>query len=775
MSDMETNTPTVESEETKSKLPIDLHSLVVGIARRWMLVLAGGLVSLPIALFVALNFSEQVYRAETVMLYTPPPTTETEERAAPSLFTQISMIKVRSNLERVRQRLQLGASVKSLGAAVEANLESKTTLITIRTKWGDAEEAAAIANTVREVFLESQEEMIRGSSREKIAKLEKSIATISEELHQAEEALNEFTNKNQIVDLTQQIQWSLEELTSVNLLLESAMMEKVTVDKKMNNIERIISELEERVAKEKAESSSSIDALSEIGIRLERLQDSIRLDKETRSYDIQLEEAARQLERAKELHAEGAISEEELNAAQARYDERKVWGEDTDQIKEWKAEIEKLDQVVIPKEGTVTPSGKLLQDVQFERFKLELEQVAAGEKVESFARAKSLLEERLRLLPDQQRTFVELSRTVEIKDAAKKSFEADLSRERRYFDATATPFITLVEAVTPSSPTSSNKKMLFLAVVVLITGASFALVVLRVLVDITLKTENEAELRLGIPCLAGFPDVQGLEVLLPNGMTPQFIETFRILARAVRGRVPKRGARLMVVSAGHDEGTTFVAVNMATIFGRTDERVLVIDAQVRPIQPERSKPTPKRFDVIQRIRILWRNGLHQVPQSNRLLLHDLLHDSERGKSRESELGLGDYLSFRAATMEEIVRKTRLPNVDVIPLYGAAVVPDMLGTNRMRELLQEASNTYSIVVIDAPPVLHFVDAEALAGLVDGVLFVARAHHGFFPAINHALNRLNAQGVPVIGTVLNRIKLAYMSRLVEGLGHENSDHQ
>lgn len=766
--------PSVEQAELEGgKLPIDIRALVIGILLRWSLIGGAVLLSLPVAFVVSIFFSDQEYRSETVMMFSPPPTLETEERPTPSLFTQISLIKVRSNLERVKERLKLDASSKTIGAAIDVTLENKTTLISLRVKWPNPKEAADIANTVREIFFESQENMIRGGSLEKIEKLEKSIATVTAELVMAEETLNKFTNTNQVVDLTQQIQWSLEEQTSINLLLEEAMVEQVTVNQKMSNIERIISELEERVQKEKAESAASSDALSEIGIRLERLQDSIRTDKENRSNSVLLEEAQRQYERATELHKEGAISEQELQSAKARYEERKVWGQDTEQIVEWKDEIKKLDEVVIPKDGAVTASGKLLQDVLFEKFKLELDQVATAERVESYQKAKAKIQERLQTLPDLQRKFVELSRNIEIKALAKKDFEADLSTERRFYDATASPFITIVEAVPPSSPSSSNKKTVFLLVVMMISGVSVAVVVLRVLLDITIKTEYEAEVRLSLPCLSGFPDVANAKPLLPNGMTPQFIETFRILARTLRARTPKKGGRLMFVSSGHDEGTTFLAANVAAIFGRTDENVLIIDAQVRPVTPQRVTIKPKRFNLMHRCLHFWSSGIRYTPQSNRLELHDLLHEAERAKPAESELGLGDFLSFKAATIDEIVRTTRLPNVDCIPRFGTAVVPDMLGTKRMKELLEEASNRYTLIIVDAPPVLHYVDAEALSGLVDGVVFVVRANHGYFPALKSVLNRLNAQGVPIIGTIVNRIQPAYMNRTVEVESHENLD--
>ena len=73
--------------------------------------------------------------------------------------------------------------------------------------------------------------------------------------------------------------------------------------------------------------------------------------------------------------------------------------------------------------------------------------------------------------------------------------------------------------------------------------------------------------------------------------------------------------------------------------------------------------------------------------------------------------------------------------------------------RNREI-QNLRQQFHYVVIDAPPVLPFADARAIAPLVDGVLFVGRS--GFTPraAMQRSLELLaEVHSAPVLGIVLN----------------------
>jgi len=77
---------------------------------------------------------------------------------------------------------------------------------------------------------------------------------------------------------------------------------------------------------------------------------------------------------------------------------------------------------------------------------------------------------------------------------------------------------------------------------------------------------------------------------------------------------------------------------------------------------------------------------------------------------------------------------------------------LLGSNNMAALLQELSNRFDVVIIDAPPLLPVTDAAVLAQATDGALFVSRYGHTRRELVTKALEDLQIVNARLIGTVL-----------------------
>ena len=72
---------------------------------------------------------------------------------------------------------------------------------------------------------------------------------------------------------------------------------------------------------------------------------------------------------------------------------------------------------------------------------------------------------------------------------------------------------------------------------------------------------------------------------------------------------------------------------------------------------------------------------------------------------------------------------------------------------MRATLDELTEDYDMVLVDAPPLLAVADAMTLAPVVDAVLFVAEAENTTRAAIDLAISQLDQVRAHVIGAVLN----------------------
>jgi polysaccharide biosynthesis transport protein len=81
---------------------------------------------------------------------------------------------------------------------------------------------------------------------------------------------------------------------------------------------------------------------------------------------------------------------------------------------------------------------------------------------------------------------------------------------------------------------------------------------------------------------------------------------------------------------------------------------------------------------------------------------------------------------------------------------------LLSSNKMRQIIEQASEEYDLVICDAPPVI-FADAKLVAMHTDGILMVVGIGKTDRVETLRALEDLKATGqVPILGTVANGVK-------------------
>jgi len=173
---------------------------------------------------------------------------------------------------------------------------------------------------------------------------------------------------------------------------------------------------------------------------------------------------------------------------------------------------------------------------------------------------------------------------------------------------------------------------------------------------------------------------------------------------------------LLVTSPSPREGKSTVATNLAIAIAEIRQRVLLIDADLR------------------------RPRIHSIfDQANTWGLSDLLKE---------ETPCAEYPS------EALGRKTHVPSLFSMPSGPAnPSVARLLYSDRMAELVGRLRTEFDTIVIDTPPVLSVADARILSRLADAVVLVVRAGQTTREAATMAMNVFEADGVPVLGTVLN----------------------
>lgn len=168
---------------------------------------------------------------------------------------------------------------------------------------------------------------------------------------------------------------------------------------------------------------------------------------------------------------------------------------------------------------------------------------------------------------------------------------------------------------------------------------------------------------------------------------------------------------MLVTSASPSEGKSITTANTATVFAQQGKKTLLIDADLR-------KPT--------------------------------VHYTFRVSNTS---GLSNYLVGKQQ-VTDLARETDVENLDVITCGPIPPNPsELLGSNKMKQFIEEAKQTYDMIVFDTPPVLAVTDSQVLSNFVDGVLLVVRSKQTEKEAAVKAKETLEQAKANILGVVLN----------------------
>jgi capsular exopolysaccharide synthesis family protein len=189
-------------------------------------------------------------------------------------------------------------------------------------------------------------------------------------------------------------------------------------------------------------------------------------------------------------------------------------------------------------------------------------------------------------------------------------------------------------------------------------------------------------------------------------------EAYRSIRTNILLSQPGEPPRTLLFSSGGEcEGKTTTVLHTATMFAQLGARVLVIDADLRR------------------------------PACHRILGVD------------NRAGLTEVLTGQPARMQRV-------HVHGTPLFflGSGATPpnptELLGSDRMKKVLEQLREKFEYILIDAPPIMPISDAVVLSTLVDGVVLVIDQQRASPQAVKQARARLAYARATMLGFVLNR---------------------
>lgn len=121
---------------------------------------------------------------------------------------------------------------------------------------------------------------------------------------------------------------------------------------------------------------------------------------------------------------------------------------------------------------------------------------------------------------------------------------------------------------------------------------------------------------------------------------------------------------------------------------------------------------------------------------------------------ENSTGLAEAIKG-SAPIEEFAQQTWNSHLWFVPSGAIGSDPSgVVNPARLRELLSELRAEFDYVLVDAPAVSSCGDGALLGQMTDGVVFVIGCNSTRRETARAAKESLEAVGVPILGTVLNR---------------------
>lgn len=173
---------------------------------------------------------------------------------------------------------------------------------------------------------------------------------------------------------------------------------------------------------------------------------------------------------------------------------------------------------------------------------------------------------------------------------------------------------------------------------------------------------------------------------------------------------------IMITSTVASEGKSTISANLAVEFAHAGKNTLLIDTDLR------------RSTVDQTF------GLHGTTK-----------------------GLTSYLVHRFDELTDVIHKTEVENLSVIPSGPIPPNPaELIASQGMKDVLDKLKESFDLVIVDAPPLLPVTDGQIMANMVDGVVLVVRQNHTLKSGVKEAKQTLENAKANILGVVFNDVE-------------------
>jgi len=555
--------------------------------------------------------------------------------------------------------------------------------------------AARTVNLVAETVKERSSQVKREQASSTRKFIEVQLPAVEAGLYKAEDAIKGFKARNQVVSLSDEAREVLARMTEIDKMYAGTVTQKMALEKKL---EAIYTKLEYKPDFSEGSSKMTSGAVA----------DSLRKS----LLDLQIE--------ATQLSIKGYHPEHP-------------------QIYKLNRQIEATKNKLVEELANISRGGQAkpmpeMSDLLAQIPPLQIELISLEARELAIRDFNTGYESDLSKLPYKE---LELTRLLRAKDVNENIYKMLLEKyeEAKITEAGKIGNVRVIDpAKEPLSPIKPRKALNLLIglVVGLVLGVGLSFFLDSM--DNSVKTAEEIETNFGIPVLGLIPSIQSegprkkkrngrdeiskIASTLVTKYTPRspISEAYRAIRTNIQfSKIDAPLRSIVVTSAAPSEGKSTTVANLAFTTALAGAKTLLIDADLR-----------------------------------RPVVHSLF-------GLEREPGMTNILAERLAP-EKVIKPSGVENLDILTCGAIPPNPsELLGSQRMKELVQQLKAKYDLVLFDSPPVITVTDTAVLSNQVEGVVLVVLSHGTDRRALARAKSLLSNVNANILGSILNKIDL------------------
>ncbi|MBO3460062.1 polysaccharide biosynthesis tyrosine autokinase [Aetokthonos hydrillicola Thurmond2011] len=371
--------------------------------------------------------------------------------------------------------------------------------------------------------------------------------------------------------------------------------------------------------------------------------------------------------------------------------------------------------------------GELQQTLSAKLAELESTRLGLVSEVSTLSKLEADYKQRLKRLPQLEQQQRELERKLQAAQSTYSMLLQKLQESRIAENQNVGNARIISAAQVPEDPVSSPI-VIFLSAGLIATLGALATIYILEVTDKSVKTIDEAKELLGMTLLGVIPSFSKSQKSTQHNEesesdSPKLImrdtpcspssEAYRMLRANLKFiRADKKLKVIVITSSVPKEGKSTVAANLAIAMAQMESKVLLVDGDLySPVQHH-----------------IW-----ELPNAK---------------------GLSNVIVGQAE-ITTAVKKV----MDSLDVLTAGVLPpcpgSLLDSKRMATLIENFTDNYDFVIVDAPSLNVAADAATLGQMADGVLFIVRPGVVNSVDATSARELLEKSGQNVLGQVVNGV--------------------